>query len=777
LDKSGNKTVNGMYLSALEGNHTEKHIGSLASAHFVVDKYKSCHYFTEAAFHIQMELRAKLQLEKEQKKGKSAAAPAPPSTEDLVKLALNRQKGKVKNSASDQNKADNAKRDKEEAMARLREAQEKQRQRRANNGFDGESSISSLYSCNYDRSSDQSLSVPSEKSHSRHSSSSSIMLDGSNRLSLSRQAKLTRQGSNSSDHSHNNKNHQSDPFLMMTEGSERLSLSRRSRIMTRSSSARSLVDSVDRTSNHSNNPRRAARRRSRRQLLSDKDDADDDDDDDDVDNQATKTTTTTKIKRISSAPSISPNLVLTHRRQHSIRDSLGNRQALLDILARGGPPLVEMEAQAPQQRQGRQEQLERTSSGRNLSGRSSGLRSRSPRQRLERSLSGRSLSGRSGLRGAGSLSPSRTLKKKTAVALPKEGSKEQTEETSTEEPVAKETWSPAVMSLMTPRRRQSAQNNLLDESLLDGIGKEEEEDSFFPEVAHTLNVRRVQSQPGFSNMSFTPRGPPPRSCLPGMDKYLQNGVNQNDNNRKMFSYVDDDVQVNAATMEQPNQSPPLRRASTEGNIKSRRRSGTSLLDTTRPTTRSSMIRQIQPLSLENGDNDQASGQATTTTVRRSSSGKLTQTPRRSSKRDLLSSKESHSASKDNLKNLRRRSRQSLTELARDAGEGSKAKRSSRSRRVKDVNNSAPNLAMLRASSNGSSDGDGNSSSHTRRERKKRLGAGLLDTTESSGSRTSNTAKTTTAKTKEEKKKRLEELRAQFNQKIAGLVSDVPGVSP
>ena len=88
LEKSGNKAVNAMYTSALEGNHTDKHIGALASAAFVESKYKECLYFSEEAYNEQMQLRAMLQFAKD---GVPVEAePAGPTTEDLVRKALNR---------------------------------------------------------------------------------------------------------------------------------------------------------------------------------------------------------------------------------------------------------------------------------------------------------------------------------------------------------------------------------------------------------------------------------------------------------------------------------------------------------------------------------------------------------------------------------------------------------------------------------------------------------------------------------------------------------------
>lgn len=90
LEKSGNKAVNAMYTSALEGNHTDKHIGALASAAFVESKYKECLYFSEDAYNEQMQLRAMLQFAKDGVP--TEAEPVEPTTEDLVRKALNRKK-------------------------------------------------------------------------------------------------------------------------------------------------------------------------------------------------------------------------------------------------------------------------------------------------------------------------------------------------------------------------------------------------------------------------------------------------------------------------------------------------------------------------------------------------------------------------------------------------------------------------------------------------------------------------------------------------------------
>ena len=77
-----------MYSSALEGNHTDKHIGALASAAFVESKYKDCLYFSEETYHEQMQLRAMIQFAKDGMP--KEAEPAGPTTEDLVRQALNR---------------------------------------------------------------------------------------------------------------------------------------------------------------------------------------------------------------------------------------------------------------------------------------------------------------------------------------------------------------------------------------------------------------------------------------------------------------------------------------------------------------------------------------------------------------------------------------------------------------------------------------------------------------------------------------------------------------
>ena len=90
LEKSGNKVVNAIYSSALEGNHTEKHVGSLASKFFVEGKYKNCDYFLEEAYHEQIKLREKLQAEKQ-----DMEIPVGPSTDDLLKKALKKQ-GSIK---------------------------------------------------------------------------------------------------------------------------------------------------------------------------------------------------------------------------------------------------------------------------------------------------------------------------------------------------------------------------------------------------------------------------------------------------------------------------------------------------------------------------------------------------------------------------------------------------------------------------------------------------------------------------------------------------------
>ena len=88
LEKSGNQMVNAMYVSSLEGNHTDQHMGQLASAAFVESKYKHCLYFSEAAYHEQMQLRAMIRF---------AETGIPdevkePSTEELVQQALGRNK-------------------------------------------------------------------------------------------------------------------------------------------------------------------------------------------------------------------------------------------------------------------------------------------------------------------------------------------------------------------------------------------------------------------------------------------------------------------------------------------------------------------------------------------------------------------------------------------------------------------------------------------------------------------------------------------------------------
>jgi hypothetical protein len=93
LEKSGNAVVNAIYQSALEGKHTDKHIGQLASKAFVESKYKQCQYFSADTFHEQMQLRAKL-LEEAKKKDaqeEETDEPPPPSTQDLLKKALQRQ--------------------------------------------------------------------------------------------------------------------------------------------------------------------------------------------------------------------------------------------------------------------------------------------------------------------------------------------------------------------------------------------------------------------------------------------------------------------------------------------------------------------------------------------------------------------------------------------------------------------------------------------------------------------------------------------------------------
>ena len=67
LEKSGNKAVNAIYESGLQGNHTDKHMGALASAAFVDSKYKQCIYFSEKAYEEQLQLRAMLQFAKDAK--------------------------------------------------------------------------------------------------------------------------------------------------------------------------------------------------------------------------------------------------------------------------------------------------------------------------------------------------------------------------------------------------------------------------------------------------------------------------------------------------------------------------------------------------------------------------------------------------------------------------------------------------------------------------------------------------------------------------------------
>jgi len=91
LEQSGNKTVNAMYCSGLGGNHTDEHMGALASAAFVESKYKDCLYFSQKAYHEQMELRAAILLAEQQE----ARPPPTPTTTDLVRQALQRQQSVV----------------------------------------------------------------------------------------------------------------------------------------------------------------------------------------------------------------------------------------------------------------------------------------------------------------------------------------------------------------------------------------------------------------------------------------------------------------------------------------------------------------------------------------------------------------------------------------------------------------------------------------------------------------------------------------------------------
>jgi hypothetical protein len=72
----------------MAGNHTDKHMGALASAAFVESKYKMCLYFSSEVYEEQMQLRAMALFAKE---GKAREQPPPPSTEDKVKNALRRQ--------------------------------------------------------------------------------------------------------------------------------------------------------------------------------------------------------------------------------------------------------------------------------------------------------------------------------------------------------------------------------------------------------------------------------------------------------------------------------------------------------------------------------------------------------------------------------------------------------------------------------------------------------------------------------------------------------------
>jgi len=93
LEKSGNKAVNAMYISSLEGNHTDKHMGQLASAAFVESKYKNCLYFSERAYHEQMQLRAMLRFAQSgEPNDKIKSEDDGPSTEDLVQQKLQQNK-------------------------------------------------------------------------------------------------------------------------------------------------------------------------------------------------------------------------------------------------------------------------------------------------------------------------------------------------------------------------------------------------------------------------------------------------------------------------------------------------------------------------------------------------------------------------------------------------------------------------------------------------------------------------------------------------------------
>jgi len=89
LEKSGNQAVNAIYESALKGNHTDKHMGALASSAFVESKYKDCLYFSEQAYHEQMQIRAQMQAEKD---GLEEEETKEPTQIDLVKEALQKQK-------------------------------------------------------------------------------------------------------------------------------------------------------------------------------------------------------------------------------------------------------------------------------------------------------------------------------------------------------------------------------------------------------------------------------------------------------------------------------------------------------------------------------------------------------------------------------------------------------------------------------------------------------------------------------------------------------------
>lgn len=77
LEKSGNHAVSAVYEAKLQGNHSDKQKGTLASAGFMSMKYKDCIFYCEEAYREQLSLHDK---------NEGARA-----TEDLVKKALIRQ--------------------------------------------------------------------------------------------------------------------------------------------------------------------------------------------------------------------------------------------------------------------------------------------------------------------------------------------------------------------------------------------------------------------------------------------------------------------------------------------------------------------------------------------------------------------------------------------------------------------------------------------------------------------------------------------------------------